>query len=184
MAIFTPESKFMHMMKTTLDTNRYFMENNMEKYYNNKDIESSSEDSIEKDTPINDIPITEYKEPAYYTTNTFNELNDSYKEIKSFTEQQIKLNKQTKNNFDRLNKKINHNTDSVSKQIRSTEENLWQRLIYIEGFIDQRFKSIDTDIEEKFIYFDDKINKLTVLISFGIISNMILFAYLILVVFK
>jgi hypothetical protein len=158
------------------------MENNMEKYYNDKDIESSEEDSIEKDTPITStIAITE---PAYYTANTFDELNDSYKEIKSFTEQQIKLNKQTKNNFDRLNKKINHNTDNISKQIQNTEDNLWKRFIDNESFIDQRFKSIDTDIEKKFTYIDNKINKLTVLISFGIISNMILFAYLILAVFK
>ena len=48
MAIFTPKSKFMDMMKTTLNTNRYFVENNMQ----NKNESFIKESSIEKDVPI------------------------------------------------------------------------------------------------------------------------------------
>ena len=86
MGIFTPKNKFMEMMKTTLDTNKYFIENKKE--------ENNMAD-INTEPTFNMANIS--ADPDYYVRNTIsddiNDLNNKYDEYKSFTKQQIKLNK-------------------------------------------------------------------------------------------
>ena len=100
MAIFTPNSKFLKMMKTTLNTNKYFIENgdNMVDYDYNKDTK------IETATATIDTAKYELKDNVEdYVIDKTDEVR---KEYQDFAEQQIKLNKQTKYNYDRLTKKI------------------------------------------------------------------------------
>lgn len=115
MAIFTPESKFMKMMKTTLNTNKYFIENKKE-----------------EDKMAEYAKITLKDTCNTYVTNTitdeFKELNDKYDECISFSEQQIKLNKQFKNNCDRLNKNLRKNTDNMVIHIDRTYDKLCEVL--------------------------------------------------------
>lgn len=96
MAIFTPNSKFLKMMKTTLNTNKYFIENgdNMVDY--------------NKDTKIATATIDTANYELKNNTQDYiiDKTDEVRKEYQDFAEQQIKLNKQTKYNYDRLGKKI------------------------------------------------------------------------------
>ena len=96
MAIFTPNSKFLKMMKTTLNTNKYFIENgdNMVDY--------------NKDTKIVTATIDTANYELKNNTQDYiiDKTDEVRKEYQDFAEQQIKLNKQTKYNYDRLGKKI------------------------------------------------------------------------------
>lgn len=96
MAIFTPNSKFLKMMKTTLNTNKYFIENgdNMVDY--------------NKDTKIETVTIDTANYELKNNTQDYiiDKTDEVRKEYQDFAEQQIKLNKQTKYNYDRLGKKI------------------------------------------------------------------------------
>ena len=96
MAIFTPNSKFLKMMKTTLNTNKYFIENgdNMVDY--------------NKDTKIATATIDTANYELKNNTQDYiiDKTDEVKKEYQDFAEQQIKLNKQTKYNYDRLGKKI------------------------------------------------------------------------------
>ena len=105
MAIFTPNSKFLKMMKTTLNTNKYFIENgdNMVDY--------------NKDTKIATATIDTANYELKNNTQDYiiDKTDEVKKEYQDFAEQQIKLNKQTKYNYDRLNKKITTSSENIYK---------------------------------------------------------------------
>lgn len=178
MAIFTPESKFMNMMKTTLNTNKYFVENNM-----NKNESFIEEDSIEKDIPAKSETIkinNDYSSiigiADFPSTET---VNEKYEEFKSFSEQQIKLNKQTKNNFDRLNKKIDRNTDKIIENSSELKYSIIKNIKDSDSFVEQKLIIIEQNID-KFIceIIDSKIDNLRILIGINTLINIALFAYL------
>ena len=103
MAIFTPNSKFLKMMKTTLNTNKYFIENgdNMVDY--------------NKDTKIATATIDTANYELKNNTQDYiiDKTDEVRKEYQDFAEQQIKLNKQTKYNYDRLSKKITISYENI-----------------------------------------------------------------------
>ena len=189
MAIFTLESKFLNMMKTTLDTNRYFVENtDMGKYkkkedfiknkesspytYNsNKDFEDESEIGVIS-TGSAEIEISD----SY--TGFVDETETNLHKLISFSEQQIKVNKQTKNNYDRLNKKITVNTEKIEKKIVEIEEDIWRRLLDHEQVSKDNYLAIIEKIDDYKKDIRDKYIKVLAFIGFGILSNLILFAYL------
>ena len=105
MAIFTPNSKFLKMMKTTLNTNKYFIENgdNMVDYNKDTKIETATIDTANYELKNN---------TQDYIIDKTDEVR---KEYQDFAEQQIKLNKQTKYNYDRLNKKITTSSENIYK---------------------------------------------------------------------
>ena len=105
MAIFTPNSKFLKMMKTTLNTNKYFIENgdNMVDYNKDTKIETATIDTANYELKNN---------TQDYIIDKTDEIR---KEYQDFAEQQIKLNKQTKYNYDRLNKKITTSSENIYK---------------------------------------------------------------------
>ena len=187
MAVFTPKSKFMSMMKTTLDTNKYFMENNMkDEYDENIDFFSKEEDSIEKDMHTT---ISINNNPKPYSTNeeypSYDLFNEKYEEFKSFSEQQIKLNKQTKNNFDRLNKKINHNTEIITKNISDSENFLSKRIEDCRSSIDLKLDYAESDINKTISnLINEKASKIITLLSINFYIIMGLFAYLIITSIK
>lgn len=162
MGIFTPKNKFMEMMKTTLNTNKYFIENKKE------------EDKMAEYATIklNDTCNS-------YMTNTitdkFEELNDKYDECISFSEQQIKLNKQLKNNCDRFNKNLRKNTDDIVIHIDRTYDKLYevldnqyrQELIEI-GYASQYKDEILNEIRniKKTVYFFMKVYGILLLATF------------------
>lgn len=140
MAIFTPESKFMKMMKTTLNTNKYFIENKKEE---NKMAEYAT------------IKLKDTCD-AYMTntiTDKFEELNDKYDECISFSEQQIKLNKQLKNNCDRFNKNLRKNTDDIVIHIDRTYDKLYEVL-------DSQYQRELIEIGYTSIYKDEILNEI------------------------
>lgn len=189
MAIFTPESKFLNMMKTTLNTNKYFVENtDMGKYkkkedfiknkesspytYNsNKDFEDESEIGVIS-TGSAEIEISD----SY--TGFVDETETNLNKLISFSEQQIKVNKQTKNNYDRLNKKITVNTEKIEKKIVEIEEDIWRRLLDHEQVSKDNYLAIIEKIDDYKKDIRDKYIKVLAFIGFGILSNLILFAYL------
>ncbi len=194
MAIFTPESKFLNMMKTTLDTNKYFMENNMSKKYY-KGTDSSTKDTIKEENK-SDIDIY-YTYPTkvdssniiYDTPSNSNivgvidppsneDINNKYEEFRSFSEQQIKVNKQTKNNYDRLNKKITVSTEKIEEKITEIENDIWRRLLDHEQISNNNYLAIIEKLDEYKKDIRDKYIKILAFISFGILSNLILFACL------
>lgn len=178
MAIFTPKSKFMDMMKTTLSTNRYFVENNM-----NKNESFIEEDSIKKDIPIKSETIkinNDYSSRIgiadFPSTDV---VNEKYEEFKSFSEQQIKLNKQTKNNFDRLNKKITHNTDKIIEKSSELKYSIIKSIKDSDSFVEQKLIITEQNIDKVMCeIIDSKINRLKVLIGINTLINIALFAYL------
>ena len=105
MAIFTPNSKFLKMMKTTLNTNKYFIENgdNMVDYNKDAKIATATIDSVKYELKNN---VQDY---------IIDKTDEVKKEYQDFAEQQIKLNKQTKYNYDRLNKKITTSSENIYK---------------------------------------------------------------------
>ena len=105
MAIFTPNSKFLKMMKTTLNTNKYFIENgdNMVDYNKDTKIATATIDTANYELKNN---------TQDYIIDKTDEIR---KEYQDFAEQQIKLNKQTKYNYDRLNKKITTSSENIYK---------------------------------------------------------------------
>lgn len=178
MAIFTPKSKFMDMMKTTLNTNRYFVENNM-----NKNESFIEEDSIEKDVPIKSETIkinNDYSSRIGIKEFPSTEVvNEKYEEFKSFSEQQIKLNKQTKNNFDRLNKKITHSTDKIIENSSELKYSIIKSIKDSDSFVEQKLIITEQNIDvlmSKIV--DSKIDKVIMLMGINIIINIALFAYL------
>ena len=179
MAIFTPKSKFMNMMKTTLDTNRYFVENNMQ----NKNESFIKESSIEKDIPIKSETIkinNDYSSRIgiadFPSTDV---VNEKYEEFKSFSEQQIKLNKQTKNNFDRLNKKITHNTDKIIEKSSELKYSIIKSIKDSDSFVEQKLIITEQNIDKVMCeIIDSKIDRLKVLIGINTLINIALFAYL------
>ena len=180
MAIFTPKSKFMDMMKTTLNTNRYFVENNMQ----NKNESFIKESSIEKDVPIKSETIkinNDYSSRIGIAEFPSTEVvNKKYEEFKSFSEQQIKLNKQTKNNFDRLNKKITHSTDKIIENSSELKYNIIKSIKDSDSFVEQKLIITEQNIDvlmSKII--DSKIDKVIMLMGINIIINIALFAYLV-----
>ena len=106
MAIFTPNSKFLKMMKTTLNTNKYFIENgdNMVDYNKDTKIATATIDTANYELKNN---------TQDYIIDKTDEIR---KEYQDFAEQQIKLNKQTKYNYDRLNKKITTSSENIYKR--------------------------------------------------------------------
>ena len=178
MAIFTPKSKFMDMMKTTLSTNRYFVENNM-----NKNESFIEEDSIEKDIPtksetikINNGYSSRIGIADFPSTDV---VNEKYEEFKSFSEQQIKLNKQTKNNFDRLNKKITHNTDKIIENSSKLKYSIIESIKDSDSFVEQKLIITEQNIDKVMCeIIDIRINRLKVLIGINTLINIALFAYL------
>lgn len=133
MGIFTPKNKFMEMMKTTLDTNKYFIENKKE--------ENNMADINTEPTFTANISA----DPDYYVRNTIsddiNDLNNKYDEYKSFTEQQIKLNKQFKNNSDRINRKLSASTDNIITCINETHNKSYD-------ILDKTYDSVKQYLEE------------------------------------
>lgn len=190
MAIFTPESKFLNMMKTTLNTNKYFVENtDMGKYKkkedfiknkesspytydSNKDFEDESEIGVISTGPA-EIEISD----SY--TGFIDETGTNLNKLISFSEQQIKINKQTKNNYDRLNKKITVNTEKIEKKIvEQVEEYIWRRFSDHEQISKDNYLTIIEKIDNYKKDIRDKYIKVLAFIGFGILSNLILFVYL------
>lgn len=189
MAIFTPESKFLNMMKTTLDTNRYFVENtDMGKYKKKEDFIKNKESSPYTYNSTKDSE-DELEIGVISTEPAEIEISDSYSEfvdetgtnlnkLISFSEQQIKVNKQTKNNYDRLNKKITINTEKIEKKIVEIEEDIWRRLLDHEQVSKDNYLAIIEKIDDYKKDIRDKYIKVLAFIGFGILSNLILFACL------
>ena len=189
MAIFTPESKFLNMMKTTLNTNRYFMENtDMGKYKKKEDFIKNKESSPYTYNSNKDFE-DESEIGVISTGSAEMEISDSYSgfvdetetnlnKLISFSEQQIKVNKQTKNNYDRLNKKITVNTEKIEKKIIEIEEDIWKRLLDHEQISKDNYLAIIEKIDDYKKDINDKNIRILVFIGFGILSNLILFTCL------
>lgn len=200
MAIFTPESKFMSMMKTTLNTNKYFMENNVmdRKYYEDKNISTDiEEEKIDKNNDnisiYSDIANnSNIKSGIAYNPNNIvgiidcpDEVNNKYNEFISFSEQQIKINKQAKNNFDRLNKKIVHNTDKIIKNSSELKYSIIKSIKDSDLFVEQKLIITEQNIDKVICeIIDSRINKLKMLIGINTLINIALFAYLIFCIIK
>ena len=189
MAIFTPESKFLNMMKTTLNTNKYFVENtDMGKYKKKEDLIKNKESSpytynsnkdFEDESEIGVISTGSAEiEISDSYTGFVDETETNLNKLISFSEQQIKVNKQTKNNYDRLNKKITVNTEKIEKKIVEIEEDIWRRLLDHEQVSKDNYLAIIEKIDDYKKDIRDKYIKVLAFIGFGILSNLILFAYL------
>ena len=134
MGIFTPKNKFMEMMKTTLDTNKYFIENKKEE-----------DNMAEINTKSTTFTANINAASDYYVKNTISDdisdLNNKYDKCKSFTEQQIKLNKQFKNNSDRINRKLSASTDNIITCINENHNKSYDVL-------DKTYDSVKQYLEE------------------------------------
>lgn len=179
MAIFTPENnRYMKLLKTTLNTNRYFEEN--KKMYYNDETESAT--------------ISTTDTSKYTITSGYDNYINDIESVKTFNEQQIKINKQTKNNFDRLNKKITVVGENTLVCINESKQELVDNILQIKTDINSDLYNNKKDITQyikdnitDIIYYENiklkKIEKgIDIIVSGLIISiftNIFLFAYLI-----
>ena len=188
MAIFTPNNNYMKLLKTTINTNRYFEENK----------KVNIESGIMVDNDYNALSTMH---------NRFDDIDDDVKLLKTFNEQQIKINKQTKNNFDKLNRKVikvsddiititnNSKQEIIDKMDSNTEyiNELYNDMKVLENgnsnlimdyMCNQLKKPIDNNIDQIYNY----LKRTTAVIGWGLIisilANISLFAYLIGIVSK
>jgi len=159
MAIFTPNSKFLKMMKTTLNTNKYFIENgdNMVDYNKDTKIATATIDTANYELKNN---VQDY---------VIDKTNEVRKEYQDFAEQQIKLNKQTKYNYDRLTKKITIAYEDTYKLLDKNNRKIIDNNIKT-GTILEIVNRLETDARSSI---EEKIKELKNAIYWLIIINII-----------
>ena len=186
MAIFTPNNNYMKLLKTTINTNRYFEENK----------KVNIESGIMVDNDYNALSTMH---------NRFDDIDDDVKLLKTFKEQQIKINKQTKNNFDKLTKKVfrvsndiiiitnNNKQEIIDKMDSNTKyiNELYNDMKVLENgnsnlIMDYMCNQLKEPIDKMSYNIDQMYNSLkktTAVIGWGLIisilANISLFAYLI-----
>jgi len=159
MAIFTPNSKFLKMMKTTLNTNKYFIENgdNMVDYNKDTKIATATIDTANYELKNN---VQDY---------VIDKTDEVRKEYQDFAEQQIKLNKQTKYNYDRLTKKITIAYEDTYKLLDKNNRKIIDNNIKT-GTILEIVNRLETDARSSI---EEKIKELKNAIYWLIIINII-----------
>lgn len=188
MAIFTPNNNYMKLLKTTINTNRYFEENK----------KVNIESGIMVDNDYNALSTMH---------NRFDDIDDDVKLLKTFNEQQIKINKQTKNNFDKLNRKVIKVSDDIITITNNSKQEIIDKMdsntkyinelyndmkvlengnsnLIMDYMCNQLRKPIDNNIDQIYNY----LKRTTAIIGWGLIisilTNISLFAYLIGIVSK
>lgn len=123
MAIFTPNNNYMKLLKTTINTNRYFEENK----------KVNIESGIMVDNDYNALSTMH---------NKFDDIDDDVKLLKTFNEQQIKINKQTKNNFDKLNRKVIKVSDDIITITNNSKQEIIDKMDSNTKYINELYNDM------------------------------------------